>query len=249
MNSPVTIRALSDNLVYVYAYGRDSVLVVDPAEASVVLDFLDSRGLRLEMILLTHHHHDHTAGLAELKAKTGCLVLAADDRRITGIDRKVGDGDLLPIGTEQIEVIATPGHTKTSLSYYLPAGIVWTGDTLFVGGCGRLLECAAVVMYESLCRLADLPPHTRIYCGHDYALDNYRFALSIEPANESISRRYEQIRLAAASGEPASSTISQEKSTNPFLRADSSEIARALDMPLAAAADVFAELRRRKDVF
>jgi hydroxyacylglutathione hydrolase len=153
-------------------------------------------------------------------------------------------------------VIATPGHTSTSVCYYIEPsagnenGILWTGDTLFVGGCGRLLECNAESMAESLQRLASLPDDTLVYCGHDYTLENYEFAFGIEPGNQGVKERLDQIRRLQQQGKlTVPSSILLERTTNCFLRAGTPELKAALGMPQAQAVEVFAELRRRKDIF
>ncbi|UCE47349.1 MAG: MBL fold metallo-hydrolase, partial [Phycisphaerales bacterium] len=156
MDSVITITALGDNLIYLYRYGRNDCLAVDPGDCSSVLRILTEHDLSLKMILVTHHHWDHTGGVVELKQKAGCKVIGGDKRRIRGIDQLVKDGQILRAGDASVQVIATPGHSSTSLCYYVPPsadhanGILWTGDTLFVGGCGRLLEAKAKVMWESL---------------------------------------------------------------------------------------------------
>lgn len=256
MDSIITIRALGDNLIYLYPYGQNYSLVVDPGDGSAVLRILKEYGLSLRTILITHHHYDHTAGTAELKRKTGCAVIGGDLRRIPGIDEVVEDGQILTFGNKTILVLATPGHTRTSVCYYVqpaedsPNGILWTGDTMFVGGCGRLLECDAQSMWESLGKLASLPDETLVYCGHDYTLENCEFALTIEPGNEAIEQRLNEIRqIQSRGGLAVPSTIAQEKMTNPFLRAGTPQLKAALGMERARAVEVFAELRRRKDVF
>ena len=252
MNSVITIPALGDNLVYLYRYNQSDCLVVDPGDCSSVLRILTEQGLSLKMILVTHHHWDHTGGIAELKQKTGCKVIGGDKRRIRGIDQPVDDGQILTAVDGGIQVIATPGHSSTSLCYYLPplgdhaSGILWTGDTLFVGGCGRLFEGDAKSMWESLQKLASLPDDTLIYCGHDYTLENYEFALSIEPENQTVKQRLNDIRQ---TGQTVPTTMLQERATNVFLRAGTPEVKAALSMPQAADFEIFAELRRRKDVF
>lgn len=256
MDSVITIPALGDNLIYVYPYGQNESLVVDPGDGSAVLRILKEHGLRLTTILITHHHYDHTAGTAELKQKTGCTVIGGDLRRIPGIDKVVEDGQILTFGNTRIQVLATPGHTRTSVCYYVqpvessPNGILWTGDTLFIGGCGRLLECDAQSMWESLGRLASLPDETLVYCGHDYTLENCEFALSIEPGNEVIKQRLSEIKqIQSRGGFAVPSTMAQEKMLNPFLRAGQPDLKAALGMERPPAVEVFAELRRRKDVF
>ena len=256
MDSIITIPALGDNFIYLYRYNQSDSLAVDPCDSSSVLRAINEHGLNLKTILITHHHWDHVAGTMELKQKTGCKVIGADKRRIPGIDSIVADGQILPVGDSKVRVIATPGHTRTSVCYYIEPsagnknGILWTGDTLFVGGCGRLLECDAQSMWESLQRLASLPDDTLVYCGHDYTLENYEFAFGIEPGNQDVKERLDQVRQAQRQGEPTvPSSILLERSTNCFLRAGTPELKTALGMPQAPAVEVFAELRRRKDVF
>ena len=256
MDSVITIPALGDNFIYLYRYNQSDSLAVDPCDSSLVLRTLHEHGLNLRTILITHHHWDHVAGTADLKQKTGCKVIGADKRRIPGIDSVAADGQVLPIGGRKVRVIATPGHTSTSVCYYMKPspgnknGILWTGDTLFAGGCGRLLECDAQSMWESLQRLASLPDDTLVYCGHDYTLENYEFAFGIESGNQDVKDRLDQIRQLQQQGMPTvPSSILLERTTNCFLRAGKPELKAALGMPQAQAVEVFAELRRRKDVF
>ena len=256
MDSVITIPAFGDNLAYLYRYDQSNTFAVDPSDSSRILSILNKCNLNLTMILVTHHHWDHIAGTAELKDRTGCKIVGGDKQRIPDIDFVVRDGQILPAGNNGIKVIATPGHTRTSVCYYLQPsndnknGIIWTGDTLFVGGCGRLLECDAQSMWISLLKLASLPDDTLVYCGHDYTVENYEFALSIEPDNQAVKQQLNQVKQAQRQGnQTVPSTILQEKTTNPFLRADTSELKTALDMPQAKDIGVFAELRRRKDAF
>jgi hydroxyacylglutathione hydrolase len=256
MERVVTIPALGDNFIYLCRYDNNNALAVDPCDSSAVLNSLDEHNLNLTTILITHHHWDHTGGVSELKKKTGCEVIGADKRRIPVIDRLVNDKQVLKTGNIEIHVIATAGHTNTSVCYYIPASnenehkILWTGDTLFTGGCGRILECNARTMFDSLLMLISLPDDTLVYCGHDYTLENYEFALTIEPDNKAVRQRLQEIkRTIRAGGFTVPSTISQEKTTNIFLRSGTNEVKNALKMPNSGAVDVFAELRRRKDVF
>jgi hydroxyacylglutathione hydrolase len=256
MVSVVTIPALGDNFIYLYRYDKNNALAVDPCDSSAVLNSLKEHNMNLTTILITHHHWDHTGGVSDLKKKTGCEVIRADKRRIPAIDRVVDDKHVLTIGNIEIHIIATPGHTNTSVCYYIPASneneykILWTGDTLFAGGCGRIMECNAQTMFDSLLTLASLPDDTLVYCGHDYTLENYEFALTIEPNNKAVKQRLQEIKeTIKAGGFTVPSTILQEKTTNIFLRSDTNEIKTALKMPNAGAVDVFAELRRRKDIF
>jgi hydroxyacylglutathione hydrolase len=256
MDSVITIPARGDNFMYLYPCGQASALAVDPVDSGPILKLLGKLELKLAVIAVTHHHWDHTGAVAELKKRTGCEVIGGDAQRISGLDRIVCDGRRFTIADTEFQVIATPGHTRSSLCYYVPAaggsanGILWTGDTMFTGGCGRLLECDAQTMWDSLRKLSALPDDTLVYCGHDYAEEDYEFASGIEPDNAAVRQRLDEIRQATAAGtHTVPSTMLAERTTNPFLRADTPELKAALGMPNATDVEVFAELRRRKDVF
>ena len=238
MDSVITIEACGDNFIYLFRYGDNDAFVVDPSVSAPVLQRLNDDGLNLKMALITHHHWDHLGGVGDLKKKTGCEIIGADARRISGIDRVVTDDDIIKADKYNIRVICTPGHTKTSVCYYLEpsddnVGILWTGDTMFIGGCGRIFECDAATMLDSLLKLADLPNDTLVYCGHDYTIENYEFALTIEPKNPIFKQRLDEVK---GSGLTVPSTIGCEKQTNIFLRTDRN-------------AEIFANLRRKKDFF
>ena len=255
MSRMVIIPSLGDNFVYLYDCGHGQAVAVDPGETAGVMRALDENGLALAIVLCSHHHWDHTGGVAELKRAAGCSVVGGDSRRIKGIDKVVHDNDVVKVGDVEIEVISTPGHTRTSVCYYVregagDKGILWTGDTMFAGGCGRILECGARTMYESLQKLASLGDDTLVYPGHDYTLENCEFASGIEPENLAVAERVRDIRQRVQARQlTIPSAIAQERLTNPFLRADEAELAAALDMAGSGAVEVFAELRRRKDVF
>lgn len=256
MTDVITIRALGDNFIYVHPYDEGRAFVVDPGEAATVLEALRKHALTLTTILLTHDHWDHVGGAAELQSQTDCEVVAADQRLIPTPDRTVGDGDVFALGESRVTMIATPGHTASSVCYYVDpsdgshAGVVYTGDTLFVGGCGRPIECDAATMWTSLCKLAALPEETRVYCGHDYTLENYEFALTIAPERKAFAERLAELQKAAEYGRhTVPSTIAQEKATNIFLLADDPQIKAVLGMANASPEEVFAELRRRKNLF
>lgn len=238
MNSIIITKAFSDNYIYLYRYNINKAIAIDPGDSKPVLKELEKNNLTLTAILLTHHHNDHAGGASKLKKKTGCKIIGSDRKRINAIDKIVEDKQILTFGNMNMEVISTPGHTSTSVCYYIPknekqeSGILFTGDTLFIGGCGKLFECSAETMWDSLQKLAALPDDTQIYCGHDYTLENYQFALQEEPNNPLILERLTEIKQSQSS---VPSTIIQEKATNVFLKAGSAE--------------VFAELRRNKDKF
>jgi hydroxyacylglutathione hydrolase len=242
-NPVIIIPALGDNYIYFYRYEQKVAFVVDPGNAEVVLKALEKHGLNLTHALATHHHFDHTAGIEDLKKKTGCNVITTNKT------------DILHVANMNIRVIATPGHTQDSACYYVQPtknhnGILFTGDTLFIGGCGRPIECDASTMWNSLQKIAVLPEDTLIYPGHDYTEENYEFALSIEPDNPILKQRLEEIKQAHKHGLPTvPSTILQEKTTNVFLCSADPGIKSALNMSNATDSKVFAELRRRKNIF
>jgi len=242
-NLVITIPALGDNYIYLCMCGDNQVFAVDPCDASSVWETLENQHFNLVTILATHHHYDHTAGIEELKKKTACNVIAAN---------KAG---IIHIGNLNIQVILTPGHTQDSASYYVQPydkhpGLLFTGDTLFIGGCGRPIECNAKTLWHSLQKLVDLPDDTLVYPGHDYTEENYEFALTIEPDNPILKQHLEEIKQAQKLGLPTvPSTILQEKTTNVFLRPYDPQIKSALNMPNAIDSEVFTELRRRKNIF
>jgi len=249
------IPVLSDNYTYLLVEGSEAA-VVDPGEALPVLQILKESGLDLTTIFTTHYHGDHAGGNEELKRETGCRVIGPDDTRVPGLDRAVAHGDIVTFGSATMEVMATPGHTSSDVCFYMQPspddkpGAVWTGDTLFIGGCGRLYEGSPELMWESLSKLAALPPDTLVYCGHEYVIENFEFALTVEPDNPIVRRRLSDMRETRRAGRPTvPSTIREERSTNPFLRAVAPEMGAAIGMPDASAIEVFAELRKRKNVF
>lgn len=247
------IPAMQDNLIYLLPGTNSRCAVIDPGEAEPVLTLLEQVKLTLTHVLLTHGHSDHTGGVSLLKKKTGCSVLGSELRRTPEIDIVVQDNQLVDMCGFGIRVIAAPGHTSSSVCYYLEPdggsnGAIFTGDTLFICGCGRLFECTAQQMFDSIKRLTALPDDTLLFPGHDYTVDNMRFALTVEPNNMAIRR---QLEILNKEGSLAAipSSMGFEKQTNPFLRTQSPDIRRTLKLPDAPDEQVFAELRRRKDRF
>ncbi|MHA1547769.1 MAG: hydroxyacylglutathione hydrolase [Alphaproteobacteria bacterium] len=226
---------------------------IDAPEVEPIRVQLAARGWRLDHILTTHHHDDHTKGNLPLKEEYGCTIIgpAGGGSSIPGIDRKVGQGETFEFGGFDVSVLETPGHTLDHISYYIPAAaVVFAADTLFAVGCGRIFEGTPAMMWDSLQKLAALPDDTTVYCGHEYTAANIRFALSVEPGNAAlVARAAEVTALREAGRATLPTTIALEKQTNPFLRPDSPEIRRRLDMADAADVEVFAETRRRKDNF
>jgi len=248
------IPVLSDNYVYVARDPETGVCAaVDPAVAGPVLDTLDRLGWSLTMILNTHHHHDHVGGNLELKKATGCTIVGnrADARRIPGIDIGVGEGDEVAIGSQKARVIEISGHTVGHIAYWFEeARTLFCGDTLFALGCGRLFEGTAAQMWSSLGKLRALPNDALVYCAHEYTQSNAAFALTVEPGNPALQARAEQVRALRAAGRPTvPSTMAEERATNPFLRADDEGLKRAAGLAGRDDVAVFAEIRRRKDVF
>lgn len=248
----VTVPCLRDNYAFL---ARDpqtgAIACIDVPEAAPILTALRDRGWQLTDILLTHHHPDHIDGVAELVAATGAQVTgaAADAHRLPPLDVAVSPGEQVNIGAQQGTVIDVSGHTVGHVAFAF-AGVAFTGDSLMALGCGRLFEASPATMWHSLSRLAALPDDTLICSGHEYTESNARFALTIEPGNPRLIQRAAAVRAARAAGRPTvPSTLAEELATNPFLRASQPEIKALLGLSGAGDAEVFAEIRARKDRF
>lgn len=244
----------SDNFgVLVHDRRSGETAIIDAPEEGPILEALTRTGWTPTVLLITHHHGDHVAANLALKQRFGLKIVGpkAEAAKIPGIDETVAEGDVLTFGGEQVQVLETPGHTAGHVSYYLPhTGVAFTADTLFALGCGRLLEGTPAMMLASLKKLAALPPATSVYCGHEYTLANARFALTIDPDNAALQARAKTIEAQRAQGElTLPTTIGEELATNPFLRWGDPAIRRKLGMENASDEEVFAEIRRRKDVF
>jgi hydroxyacylglutathione hydrolase len=249
----VPVSCLRDNYAYLVIEAGGACAVVDPSEATPVSRELAARRLTLTHILNTHLHHDHVGGNLALKSASGAQIVAAekDRARIPGLDVGLREGDVFRLGNARARILEIPAHTSAHIAYWFEdAKAVFTGDTLFLMGCGRLFEGTPAMMSASLAKLAGLPGDTRVFCGHEYTLNNGRFALTLEPGNTDLQQRMKETAETRAKGEPTvPATMALEKKTNPFLRANSPEIRRALGMERASDVDVFAEMRRRKDAF
>jgi len=248
------VPCLKDNYAYlVYDRSEGVCGVVDASEAEPVKQALESRGLKLTHILSTHHHMDHVGGNLALKQAFGTEVVGAakDAARIPGIDTGLKEGEVFNLGSHKARVLEIPAHTSQHIAFWFEEDrAVFTGDTLFAMGCGRLFEGTAEMMWGSLSKLMRLPDDARVYCGHEYTEANGRFALTVEPDNRDLQARMADVRATRAKGLPTiPSTMGLEKKTNPFLRAQSPEIRHALGLEDASNVDVFAETRRRKDKF
>lgn len=261
----VGLPAFADN--YLWLMHRDSrAAVVDPGDAAVVNAALDAQGLTLDAILLTHHHQDHTGGVAELVARWGCRVVGPRHESIAHVNVTAAEGDLVRALGVGFEVLDVPGHTKGHIAFYEPiSGQAFVGDTLFAAGCGRLFEGTPAQMWRSLRKLAALPSSTRVYCAHEYTLANLRFARAVDPDNAALQDREAAAIVRRRDGLPTVPfTIDDELQTNPFIRADTPAlVARAREVeheariadqlrqwsPLDGPVRTFATLRAWKNVF
>lgn len=226
---------------------------IDAPDAAEIERQLAGLHWRLTHIFTTHHHADHVEGNMTLKQRFGCTVIgpAAEGGGIPGLDTPVAGGDTFTWTGRDVRVMDCPGHTKGHIAFHMPAeSAVFAGDTLFSLGCGRVFEGTLQEMYLSVSQFQGLPPSTRLYCGHEYTQSNARFALSVEPGNPTLQQRAAEVdRLRAEGKMTCPSTIGDELATNPFLRTGSAEIRTAIGLERAGDDEVFAELRRRKDVF
>lgn len=239
--------------VLIHDPATGATAAIDTPDPAPIREKLAEKGWRLTHIFTTHHHGDHVAGHIELKEEFGCAILGGvkDKGRIPGLDTALHDGARFVFGDFEVSVFDTPGHTLGHIGYYIPrAETVFLGDTLFSLGCGRLLEGGAQDMWNSLQKIMTLPPETVIYCGHEYTESNARFALTLEPENQALQARAAEVARLRANGAPTLPVrLRDEKETNPFLRPYSESIQKRLGMSGRAFADVFAEMRRKKDGF
>jgi hydroxyacylglutathione hydrolase len=243
---------LQDNYgVLLHDPATGATAAIDAPEAAPVEAALKATGWRLTDILVTHHHADHTGGIAELKAHHRCRVVAphGEAARIPLVDETVRENDKVRVGGLEGRVIETPGHTAGHISYVFPADkLAFVGDTLFSIGCGRVIEGTPEMMWQSLLKLRGLPDETRIYCGHEYTKANIRFAKSIESSNSALNAREQEVEKLLAAHKPTiPSTIGEEKAANPFLRADVPDVAKSVGLAGQPAWKVFAEIRERKN--
>ncbi|HET6389644.1 hydroxyacylglutathione hydrolase [Hyphomicrobium sp.] len=248
----VLLPCLADNYsVILHDPASGQTAVIDAPCGATIKAALAERGWRLTHLFITHHHADHTDGIAQLKAFYGASVTGpqAEADRIPWLTRLVKAGDKLEFAGHPIEVLDTPGHTLGHITYYFPEDkLAFTGDTLFSLGCGRVFEGDPEMMWESVSKIGALPGDTQIYCGHEYTLSNGRFALTIEPENDALKKRMADVEALRAAGQPTlPTTIDAELATNPFLRPHSRAIQARLGMLGAPDAEVFARLRQLKN--
>jgi hydroxyacylglutathione hydrolase len=252
----IPIPAFNDNYIWML-HDESRALVVDPGDATPVLETLTRHHVTLDAILVTHHHADHTGGVQALRQATGAQVFGPAHEPMPEPLHRLGDGEQLALLGVTFEVMHVPGHTSGHIAYYahIPAQspVLFCGDTLFSAGCGRLFEGTAAQMLSSLTRLSCLPDATRVCCAHEYTLNNLRFALAVEPDNAdliSYQQRAQKLRHHLQPTLPSS--IGLEKVINPFLRSRVLAVCKAVQQRWPDALDavsVFAALRTWKDQF
>ena len=245
---------LSDNYGFlVHDVESGETAAIDTPDAARYLAEAEAAGWRITQVWNTHWHADHAGGNLAIKNATGAVITgpAGEAGKIPGLDRLVDEGDKVSLGRFKARVYDAPGHTNGHILYrFDDENVAFVGDTIFAMGCGRLFEGTPAQMTDSLSKIAAWPDETRLYCAHEYTLANGRFALSVEPGNEALKRRMDQVQAARARGEPTVPTsVALEKATNPFLRSDSAELQNMLGMSGRDPVDVFAETRARKDRF
>lgn len=250
----VTVPCLSDNYAFLaHDPTTGATAAIDVPEAGPLLTVLGRQGWTLSDVLLTHHHADHVDGLSELLAQAPARVIgaAADAHRLPPLDIALQPGDPVRIGAEEGTVMDVSGHTVGHVAFHFPQSrVAFTADSLMALGCGRVFEGTMAQMHDSLGKLADLPPDTVICSGHEYTEKNAKFALTVDPGNPKLISRVAEVTRRRSAGEPTvPSTLAEELETNPFLRATDPDIQAHLGMDGADPAEVFAEIRARKDRF
>ena len=243
---------LTDNFGYlIHDPATKATAAIDAPEAAPILKALEREGWTLTDLLITHHHGDHVGGVAELKQKYNCRVVAPHDKsaKISSVDLRVAQGDVVKVGSLLARVLETPGHTLDHISYvFASEKALFAADTLFSIGCGRVFEGDYAMMWDSLLKLRALPDDFKLYCGHEYTASNVKFALTVDGDNPALLARAEEVTRLRADNKPTIPVLlGEEKKANVFLRADEPSVAAKLHMKGASAEKVFGELRERKN--
>ena len=248
------ISCLNNNYSYlIYDEKTDIVSIVDPSEFTPCEKVINQKYKKLDYILNTHHHNDHVGGNEKLKKKYGSKVIGYknDQKRIPNIDVLIEDNQDFKIGNLNFKAIFIPGHTSGHIAFYFAdEQVVFTGDTLFSLGCGRVFEGTHEQMFNSLNKLKNLPENTKIFCGHEYTLDNLKFCFKFNPNNNSLKSKKEFVEKRIKEGKPTiPTTLNEEIKTNIFLRYDDPDVKEALNLKKASDLEVFSKLRDLKDNF
>ena len=248
------INSLSDNYIYLLRNEQKNITsVIDPGEAEHVIRFLNSKNWHLNEIINTHHHHDHIGGNDKLVNvyKSKLIAPSYENNRISNVDVFVSDNESLNIAGVFTKVIHTPGHTAGHVCFYMPEEkFLFSGDTLFYLGCGRVFEGTMDQMWLSLLKLRSLPDDTNVYCGHEYTLSNMKFANYIDSDNNLLNEVSSEIRSKRKEGLPTIPfNLGIEKKVNPFLRADNDELIKSVGLGKNNASETFREIRLKKDNF
>lgn len=256
----VPIPAFNDNYIWcIYDPGSQRAIVVDPGDAAPVIAFIQAHALQLAAILVTHHHADHTGGVTALAARYHCPVYASASEysQFRDYDHPCRDGDSIQLLDTHFEVIEVPGHTLDHIAFYSnacslhPEPWLFCGDTLFSGGCGRIFNGSAALLYQSICRINTLPETTLIFCTHEYTLDNLRFAARFLPDSAAVRHYTDTCQQQRARTLPTlPSSLKQERLINPFLRLRENALLEQLNAPANSDDEaVFTLLRAARDQF
>ncbi len=249
------ISAFNDNYIWLIQSDKGNV-VIDPGDAKPVIKFCEKENIIIDHIIITHHHYDHTGGVLGLKKNIRGQVIGPKNSNIAGIDKFVRDGDKFSIIGLSFDVLEVPGHTLDHLAFFASSNkrnILFCGDTIFSGGCGRVFEGTFSQMYDSICKLMDLPKNTEIYCAHEYTYSNLKFALEVEPNNENIKNYINDVEIKSKQNIPTiPTTLESELKINPFLRFNKIELRESMqdkypNINDASSKKVFEILRQWKD--
>lgn len=258
LHSIRAIPAFSDNYIWLLDNGAGEAAVVDPGDAAPVQQVLEETGLTLSAILLTHHHFDHVGGVQTLCEQFHCPVYGPESLNLESLSHPLCDGARITLFGCHFGVLCIPGHTLDHIAYFstdaLASPVLFCGDTLFAGGCGRVFEGTFAMMHASLQRLDSLPADTQVYCAHEYTAANLRFAQAVEPQNTAVGTRIAEVETLRANNTPTlPSSLAVERATNPFLRCTEASVAAAVEAAeqtsVQTAEACFAGLRRWKDRF